>query len=261
MDYHHHSFHKIVIFMSGDVTYTVEGKNYTLKPWDILLINKNEIHKCHVNSDEPYERLVIWLKDDIETLDKYFKSLTSCFDNKNNFLLRLKENSCNTVKNLVFKLIKYNNSDNIYDIALRNTFLIQVLVVLNKAYIKNNNIDVTNDIFYDKTTERIITYINNNLHNSLDIDLLSDKFELSKHYLMRKFKKQTGYSIHSYIVQKRLMLSIELMKDESCMYIIAEQSGFNDYSTFMRAFKQYYGTSPKKYYENCDKIESLNIID
>lgn len=264
IEYHHHEFSKIVIFMSGDVQYMIEGKTYNLKPWDVLFIEKNEIHKCNVNTNIPYERLVIWLKSDIESNNKYFKSLTACIKSnkeKNTHLLRLRENTSNTIKHLVPKILKYNNSDDSYDIALRNSFLIQALVVLNKAYLKNNHVDVKSDIFYDKTTEKIMNYINANLQSPLSIEDLSYEFELSKHYLMRKFKKQTGHSIHNYIIQKRLIYALELMKDNSCMYQVAEESGFNEYSTFVRAFKKNYGLSPKKYFENYNKIDNLNLID
>lgn len=264
IEYHHHDFYKIVVFISGDAQYSIEGRTYNLKPWDILLIGKNELHKCNVNTSVPYERLVIWLKDDIETNDKYFKNLTNCIKSsqeRNTHLLRLRENSCNIIKNLVPKILKYNKSKDPYDIALRNSFLMQALVVLNKAYVKNRNVDVTDDIFYDKTTEKIMKYINDNLQESLSIDELADEFELSKHYLMRKFKKQTGHSIHNYIIQKRLIYALELMKEKSCMYEIAETAGFNEYSTFVRAFKKNYGLSPKKYFENYNKIENLNLID
>lgn len=264
IDYHHHDFYKIVIFISGEVQYTVEGKTYNLKPWDTLLINKNELHKCTVNTDTPYERVVIWLKNDIETNDKYFKGMIKCFDSsneKNTHLLRLKENSCNTVKNLMSKILKYNDSESSYDIALRNSFLIQTLVIINKSYIKNNSLDTADDVFYDETTEQVISYINKNLKNPLSIENISDEFGLSKHYLMRKFKKQTGHSIHSYIIQKRLIHALELMRYNSCMYEVAEESGFNEYSTFVRAFKKTYGISPKKYFENHQKIDSFNLID
>jgi quercetin dioxygenase-like cupin family protein len=37
-EYHYHDFNKIIIFLSGEVTYLIEGKSYILKPWDILLV-------------------------------------------------------------------------------------------------------------------------------------------------------------------------------------------------------------------------------
>lgn len=262
--YHHHDFYKIVFFISGKAQYSVEGKVYNLKPWDILLINKHEIHKCVADKSEPYERIVIWLRDDIEEKDKYFKDMTNCFKHINDdgtHLLRLKENSCNTVKNLMTKIVKYNNSKLSYDIALKNSFLIQFLVIVNKSYSKNNSRDINKDIFYDETTEQLISYINNNLNKSLKIEELSEELGLSKHYLMRRFKNQTGYSIHNYIVQKRLIYALELMRHNTCMYEVSEQVGFNDYSTFVRAFKRNYNISPKKYLEGNGKVDTFNLID
>ena len=45
IDYHYHEFDKLVIFLGGKVTYVVEGVTYFLKPWDIVLIQHNLIHR------------------------------------------------------------------------------------------------------------------------------------------------------------------------------------------------------------------------
>ena len=36
--YHYHEFDKVVVFLSGQVTYTVEGRAYFLSPGDLLLV-------------------------------------------------------------------------------------------------------------------------------------------------------------------------------------------------------------------------------
>ena len=36
VDYHYHDFDKITIFIKGSVTYTIEGKSYELRPYDIV---------------------------------------------------------------------------------------------------------------------------------------------------------------------------------------------------------------------------------
>ena len=36
---HHHDFYECYLFISGDVTYLIEGKIYYLEPGDIILLN------------------------------------------------------------------------------------------------------------------------------------------------------------------------------------------------------------------------------
>ncbi|MDF2545001.1 MAG: rhaS 9 [Herbinix sp.] len=43
--FHYHDFNKIIIFLKGNVNYSIEGKTYQLKPYDIVLVNAGEIHK------------------------------------------------------------------------------------------------------------------------------------------------------------------------------------------------------------------------
>ena len=63
-EFHYHDFNKIIIFLSGNVTYLVEGKAYYLKPWDILLVNHHDIHKPIIDPNTTYERIIIWLQND-----------------------------------------------------------------------------------------------------------------------------------------------------------------------------------------------------
>ena len=64
---------------------------------------------------------------------------------------------------------------------------------------------------------------------------------------MRKFKNQIGSSIHSYVIQKRLILAKSLISDGFSMSTVCSKCGFNDYSSFVRAFKKAYGVSPSNY--------------
>ena len=63
--WHYHDFHKIVVFLSGKVTYHIEGKAYHLKPRDILLVSQGDIHKPEIDASVPYERYILWIREDI----------------------------------------------------------------------------------------------------------------------------------------------------------------------------------------------------
>ena len=55
---HYHEFDKIILPLGGGVTYVVEGVAYFLKPWDMLLVQHNLIHRVAIDPDAPYERIV-----------------------------------------------------------------------------------------------------------------------------------------------------------------------------------------------------------
>ena len=259
-EYHHHDFSKIVILIDGDLTYYIEGKAYILKPWDILFVNKNEIHKPVVNPNKYYERIVIWLNPDF--MAKYAQSnndLLKCFEVaiKNNYnLLRLNMKSIEVIKNLIQDIQSCNNSNEFGSEILKESLFVQLMVLMNRLFLNSDKNRDIEDIQYDKTIEGVLNYINSNLENDLSIDTIASEFFISKYYLMRKFKNQIGSSIHNYVVQKRLILARSLISDGLSMSSVCSRCGFNDYSSFVRAFKKVYGVSPSNYNPTIHNFEN-----
>ena len=68
-EYHYHEFYKILICISGNVTYSIEGHSYKLKPYDIVLVNQYDIHKPQVSGGDAYERVIFYISK--EYLDKH----------------------------------------------------------------------------------------------------------------------------------------------------------------------------------------------
>ena len=259
-EYHHHDFSKIVILIDGDLTYYIEGKAYILKSWDILFVNKNEIHKPVVNPDKYYERIVIWLNPDF--MAKYAQGnndLLKCFEVaiKNNYnLLRLNMKSIEIIKNLIQDIQNCNNSNEFGSEILKESLFVQLMVLMNRLFLNSDKNRDIEDIQYDKTIEGVLNYINSNLENDLSIDTIASEFFISKYYLMRKFKNQIGSSIHNYVVQKRLILARSLISDGLSMSSVCSRCGFNDYSSFVRAFKKVYGVSPSNYNPTIHNFEN-----
>ena len=72
---------------------------------------------------------------------------------------------------------------------------------------------------------------------------------MSPSQLYRKMTAVTGHSPINYIqyikVKKACQLLIE--HPSMCLAEIAERSGFNDYSNFLRTFKSHCGVPPSRY--------------
>ena len=79
--FHHHDFLKIMILLSGNVTYVVEGRSYPLAPWDMVLVDRGQVHRPVVDTAHPYERILLYLSPTfLETYSTKEAPLTRCFE-------------------------------------------------------------------------------------------------------------------------------------------------------------------------------------
>lgn len=253
LEFHFHDFHKIIIFLSGNVTYLIEGKAYKLKPWDILLIGSNDIHKPIIDSTAIYDRIVLWMNPLF--LKKYSYpgcNLLTCFhiaSQKNLNLLRLPLDALAKQKNLLSQLETACKSQEFGSQLLKNSLFLQFIIHVNRNFSGYAADTGDPDIHCDETIGKTLQYISENLCEDLSVDKLASICHFSKYYLMRKFKQQTGYTIHSYILRKRLIAAALLLREGKSVTQSCQESGFSDYSNFIKSFKQIYGLSPKKYYQ------------
>jgi len=250
-EFHYHDFNKIIIFLSGKVTYLIEGKAYYLKPWDILLVNNHDVHKPIIDSSETYERIVIWANSHfIENHNYENCDLSTCFKlaNEKSFnLIRLEAEFQNYIKFIIKSLEASLDSNDFGSKLLNNSLFIQLLIYLNRVHLGNMYIMEDEALKYDKQIEKILKYINSNLCTDLSIEFLSQEFYISKYHLMHKFKKETGYTLHNYVMQKRLLMAKDLIKNGEPITKTYIQCGFNDYSCFLRSFKNIFHKSPSDF--------------
>ena len=76
IEYHYHDFDKILVFFKGNITYTIEGKSYTLIPGDIILVPQGDTHKVESEENSLYARLVIYLSPQyLSSIEENGKSL------------------------------------------------------------------------------------------------------------------------------------------------------------------------------------------
>lgn len=248
-DFHYHDFHKITIFLKGKVTYYIEGKSYELRPYDIVLVNRNEIHKIEVDSSTPYERIIVYISPDF--MDAYKcddYDLNYCFEKakkEHSNVLRLHSIEKASMKKATERLENSFN-DNDYASALyRQILFLEFMIHLNRSALRNQ-VEFIDSSNYNKKISDIMIYINDHLTDELDIDSISKKFFISRYYMMRLFKSETGYTIGNYITYRRLLLVRSLIADGMTITQACFSSGFKDYSTFSRAYKAQFHEPPKK---------------
>ena len=247
--YHYHDFDKILILISGDVTYHIEGKTFKLEPYDIVLVNAFEVHKPVIQSNSTYERIIIYISPKfIDSYKNEHVDLSKCFKNakeNNANVLRInsfKKSKLNLIVNELEEYIKKNLFGNeLY----QKTLFIEFLIHLNRLSI-NKEINYIETNYSNKKILSIIKYINKNLSKDISIDFLSSHFFISKYHLMHSFKNETGFTINNYITTKRLLYAKSLIEEGTSVTNACYECGFKNYSTFSRAYKKVFNTSAKK---------------
>lgn len=240
--YHYHDFHKIIVFISGKVTYHIEGKAYHLKPRDILLVSQGAIHKPEIDPSVPYERYIFWIRDDLSC-----QELNTCFQKANDRsfnLVRADSALQERLKDLLPEIEQTLQNKHFGDTVLRNALFTQFMIYINRIFLRTSSSPDKKAYSSDTQVEQLLKYINRNLSENLSIDQLAERFFFSKYHMMRKFKNETGYTIHNYITSKRLLMARSLISQGIPVMKAAQASGFRDYTTFVRAYKKQFGKAP-----------------
>ena len=240
--YHYHDFHKIIVFISGKVTYHIEGKAYHLKPRHILLVSQGAIHKPEIDPSVPYERYIFWIRDDLSC-----QELNTCFQKANDRsfnLVRADSALQERLKDLLPEIEQTLQNKHFGDTVLRNALFTQFMIYINRIFLRTSSSPDEKTYSSDTQVEQLLKYINRNLSENLSIDQLANRFFFSKYHMMRKFKNETGYTIHNYITSKRLLMARSLISQGMPVMKAAQASGFRDYTTFVRAYKKQFGKAP-----------------
>jgi len=96
--------------------------------------------------------------------------------------------------------------------------------------------------------EKVSAYIDEHLTETLSVETLANMAYVSTDHLTRSFKKRYKQTVSDYILQKRMLLAGELLREPHMTVTIAsDKVGFGNYSYFTKQFKKVYGITPREY--------------
>jgi AraC-like DNA-binding protein len=247
---HIHDLYEIYYFLSGDVTYFIEGQSYTLSKHDLLVINTGELHKPVFNSSGPYERITIHFRPEyISSFQQKDYNLLYCFERRklgHHNRLDGTEIIANQVDQYFGSIKKYAIDKIRGSDLMIKTYFLQMLMALNQIFSeKRTNPD--NAMSYDVKIVEILDYINTHLHEQITLDSLEERFYVSKYHLCHLFRKNTGVTVGEYIAYKRILKAKEMLISGTPVLETCHAVGFRDYSNFYKTFRRLEGISPREY--------------
>lgn len=258
---HYHDFHKLLLFESGSVSYYVEGETYQLLPYDIVLVPAGEVHRPVIYDNSPYRRLIVYFSP---AFFEHFRQngfdLFSCFaacTQKNSHVLRTQRFRESRLyapfRELIQTLsndehVSLSHSSDAHHTQMRalyqQSLLTQILILLSQMA---DGSDLSHPAASGANPQvlQILAYINAHLTEELSVDAIAASCYLNRSYLMHLFRRETGYTLGSYITEKRLFAARTLIQNGISVTDACLQSGFSGYTAFYRAYRKKFGEPPK----------------
>lgn len=228
---HTHDNHELLMVMRGRVTYSVEGRFYRLKRGDIVLSAPYVIHSISPESNDIYERYNVLFDEknlpqqvrdmlprgvDVFRLDDY-ERIHEIFQKIDYYSKHFSDEALTGITESLITEIFYN------------------LAILD-AKERNGSV---NDI-----VNTAVAYINENLEKIKNIDDICEALYITKSHLHHIFVKNLQMSPKKYINSKRMMKARKLIRRGARPTEIFTLCGYDDYATFFRNYKKYFGHAP-----------------
>lgn len=247
--FHYHDFHKLLIFLEGDISYSVEGREYNLHPGNIVLINAGEIHRPVIRNQIPYKRIIAYISPDFfSPFEKEGFHLSHCFEQAKTLhsnLIQLSAAAVDSLQPVIVDLVRsFGKNIFCHELYQRNK-LIEFLILLNNCIMDETHVYLQSRTAHP-VIRKILDYINEHITEDLSIDRIAEAMYLNRSYLMHLFKSETGYTIGKYISEKRLFLANHLIGEGVSITDACYRSGFRNYSAFFQAYRNKYHVSPRE---------------
>ena len=241
---HVHTQMEVYYLVEGNVEYHVENHVYLPQAGDMMIMRAGELHtsQVHVEHGGPYERYNLRFSPELlkESLNsRLLLPFLSRPAGEFNLYSR-DEIPSDYVRSCFQRMFTQHAKD---DDTRAAAFLIPILQEIYDVWLTREKPQKKP---HDSLPAEIISYINQNLATLRGPQELSNVFFLSQSQIYRVFREYTGTSIWNYVRTKRLITARELMQNGEPPSKAAAACGFDDYSTFYRAYRKQFGCSPQE---------------
>lgn len=245
---HWHLDLEIDMVFDGELETLVNGKCIKIREGDVHVFNSREIHSMipHIGDcKKKYHGLTLLIRYD------FLNHMIKDYDNIYFRLDGIRERQ--EIAALLYQI------PDLY-LAQKNTgtdlrVLSLVCEILNllceKCMYHLTDIDMNRRKDWEQI-RRIIEYIHEHYHQSLQQQELAQKFYFSRGYFASLFKKYTGKTFKEYLTEVRMNESERMLMDtDKSILQIAQETGFHDERRFIETFKRYHDMTPGNYRKKC----------
>ncbi len=245
---HLHNFYEFLYFKNGNASYIVENSIYQIEAGDMLITRPDEIHTISFNSDAVYERHFIQISPE------YLKG------EETDLLYMINQRPAGTMNRISADIVKSYGLGEYFSMIeqyvvnrvpesdiLIKTYIIQMLAKINSALREYHELFLETP-FANKRIMDVKKYIDEHFYEDITLEMLCEKFYISKYHLCRTFKSYTSLPVKEYINARRITVAKQMIFEGHNLTSVCYECGFKDYSVFYKTFKKFTDKSPRDFF-------------
>ena len=254
-----HDFWEMVYVDKGNVEIQRDEERIILKQGEIVFHKPNEFHAIKAVDSSPSLFVVSFVCDSpsMVYLEKYHTTLDRTLKGFISSVIKESEDTYIIPKNdTELKKLEKKENARIGGEQLIKTYLEQLLIFLIRSITDKGTVGVfpTKESMESHIVVDIKEYITSRLEESVRICDICREFGYSKSYISKIFREQTGETLSSYAIKKRVECARMLIREDDLNFAqISAKLNFDNPQYFSRVFKRVTGMTPSEF------KRSLNI--
>ncbi len=243
---HFHESVELLLSLSDGGDFFIGQDMYPIQKNMLFLLDSAVLHRTvHERTDQPYRRYIMHIlparldrlstpQTDFSRTIRGAQTCTALTDQQRRELTEL------------FQGLEHTPPPRFGSDVRQNILLLELLLKICDIWQSDPAESGIENPDYGRV-QPILQYLQEHYTETFSLDSLARQFSVSKYHLCHMFKSVTGFSIMEYVIQRRIVLARELLRQPISVQEAGERAGFQTNSHFIRTFSAYTGVSPKRY--------------
>lgn len=241
---HDHNAHELFFLYEGKRRYFIEDTLFDIEIGNMVLVEKNKLHRTIINGNEPYSRYLVYFEED--AIRPFIERIGA-----NRFEKLMQSNCLELTPNVSQQILQHleamyaeqsSPDEHSYIMIvnlLENILLLAMRHGISKPPNSEKGISKMQDVAH---------YINNNFASPLSLRDVAAIAHMEATYFSKCFKAATGVGFQEYLSKLRLKKAEQLLEHTSLSVgKIAEACGYSSTNYFSDVFRHRNGCSPSQY--------------